>query len=236
MKFRNLFFILFSLVFIAFSSSCKKDAISPDEIVQPNIGQKSQVAEKPSGLANSSDENAQTCAGYFDQINGIMDMLSMFEVPKNADLVDTKSTGVWTWTWEEGGIEVWMTWTETDAKYTWEYEVDYLNQGRVRYLYAEENKDGSNGLLNVYSGYDDSAAIVYNWTYDNNENLNFEMNFGSSLASLRIEANINADGSGNYSYYFNSDLWYYVAWNLDGSGYYTYYDLFGGEFTWNWTV
>jgi len=234
MKLRNLLFIFAALVFVAFTNSCNKDEIQPDEIVQPSISKKTQVAEKPSGLQNSSDQNAQTCASNFDMINGVMDLMSHFEVPKNADLVKTKSAGAWTWTWEEGGVTVWMTWTETESQYTWEYEVDYLNSGRTRYVYAEESKDGKIGKLELFGGYTEYATYVYNWTYDNSNNLVFEMNFDLIGFVYNITAHINTDGSGDYSYSCAGDVWYEVAWNVDGSGWWKYYDIFGGEFSGTW--
>jgi hypothetical protein len=216
MKSRNIFFVLISFLIITFSSSCKKDEIKPDDIPQPTFSQKSKIVEKPEGLVNSTCPNAQKGSGYFDIINGMLNYFVDIQMPEDAKFLETNPNGSWTWTWEEGNFSAWLTYTENETEYIWDYDED-LSSERKNRLNVNEKKDGKHGEMKVYadnSFNNDTIIADYTWNYTEDGSLNFMSDFNT----YKIIVNIKTDGSGDLKYYVETWIWYSVNWNADGSG------------------
>jgi hypothetical protein len=217
-----LIFSLFSIIF----SSCKKTESETQKPVYeaPKIGgTDGKVVTVNSHLSSSTNQYAQQCNGYLETVNNISTYLNMMTPPSNAQFVPNKSVGTYTWTWSAGGVTVWMTMTETATKYTWTYDIDYQGTGRITYIYAEENKDGSSGLMNFFGGYSTTATIQYTWTVAADGTINFVALVGSESSSFKYIVNAKPDGSGSVDFYTNAVLFYHIIWNTDGSGSWVYY-------------
>jgi hypothetical protein len=127
------------------------------------------------------------------------------------------------WTWTAGEVTVWMTFVESATKYTWTYDIDYQGTGRVTYIYAEEEKDGSAGMLKLFGAYSSTATAEYSWTVASDGTVDFIYLAGDAENMLKITVKANPDGSGVVDYYVNNVMFYHLIWNTDGSGSWVYY-------------
>jgi len=163
-------------------------------------------------------------------------------VPDNATRVSKKSTaGTITYSWDmQNGYTMIYAFTETSDKNIWVLKIsDGISE--YDYLYAEESKDGKNGVLRVYGGYmltGNDLVYDYTWNYDDNGTLTFVMNFASGTDSLRYEVVVNTDGSGSISYQINGSAFYEMTWDATGNGTWSYYDVTDGSLvaSGSWTV
>ncbi|MFW5656734.1 MAG: hypothetical protein ACOC3T_02225 [Bacteroidota bacterium] len=226
------FMFLFGLVII---TGCSKDEDDdnnkPPEVVSPEIQSKLDEINVPENLANSQTWYALQVSAYVAQIKSINSYFAYFDPVEGAEYDD----GVYFWT--NGGQSVWLNYTETSNTYGWEMDVDFGN-GRVDYISAEQQKDGSSGWLRVYD-YTESTTgnfiYEYNWEILGDDSV--VLSWSNSEDGFNLEIKGSPDDSGYAKYFENNVPVYEFVWNSDGSGYYTTYDDTGElENTTNWTT
>lgn len=241
MKTKFNFYMVMALCLICLYSCSKDDednnGTSP-EVASLEIAQKVNNIQVPEVIANSDHEYAQQVTGYVDMIHDIGSFFTYFEPPDDAQVIKEKSTvDEETYYWTDGVNSIWMTYYESSENYHWDVDVDF-GEGRTPYIRCEEMKDGSSGIMNIYSYYEYSGnaqyAFVYQWQIQDDDSVLLELFNNEGGFKLEILGNTNS--SGYAKYFIAGELFYEFLWNSDGSGLYKYYsngEVFMED---NWTV
>jgi hypothetical protein len=219
-KFNKYFLPLLLIVLIAFVSTCKKDEEEEaPEYVNPSFAGQTELITAPEALATSGNYYASIAYTYVTVVNAYASLFGNLVLPANATQVKStgKSTqGGVTYTWSDGIHSVWVTYTETSSKYTWEYDYDE-GEGRYHLIYAEEQKDGSGGLMkfnDVY--YEQEWDIIIEWTVNNDGSILWT--WTDIYDNEVLEVLCNTDHSGYIKYYENDVLMLHITWDALGNG------------------
>jgi hypothetical protein len=220
---RKLYVALFVAVLFSFSA-CNDDNGNDIEVTKMKIIQKLEKLDVPAKMKNSNNSNAKTAVSYVEQVKGIHDYFTWFDIPEDA--VRQKSatlSGSDVYFWTYGGVSVWETYTESSSKYVWEVEVD-MGTGRQKYIYAEEGRSGDYGFMEIYDYTSSTKTTLfrYDWTFDSKDNATVVWKDAAETFKLEIKANV--DLSGSAKWYDEGKLFYFFQWNTDGSGFYKFYD------------
>ena len=219
-------------------NGCSKDDDNGDEpvFVEPAFAGESQLITAPEGLSESTDYHAYMAQLNIMMVNAYTSMFSQIVPPEGATKVKStakSTTGSITYTWTDGIYSVWLTFTETATKYIWEYDID-MGNGRIDFIYAEQQKDGMSGSLKF-----NDPEIELSWDVLISWSINTD---GSIIWSLTnyfddemVEIKCNSDYSGYVKFYENSILLYEIIWDALGNGSWTDYTEVP-PLTGSWTV
>lgn len=245
MKKINLLVLLAVLFAVMMTIGCSKDDDNNAEpqteeltYTTPSLSEKSAIIEVPSALKENSNTYAQQCVGYIDMVNGLKSYFSSFDLPADAVKVDSKGDGVtYTWSASDQGynVQVWVTYKEVGSKYTWDYEIEFDDVPRSLYMHAEQDKDGNNGMIQIYDIYDLGFTYVLNWNTNSDGVVTMTCEMGyETMDDMVLTVVVNPDGSGDVTYKSGGELFYEMNWNADGSGSMTSY-VGGTTYTETWT-
>jgi hypothetical protein len=95
----------------------------------------------------------------------------------------------------------------------------------MRYVYAEETKDGSEGLMHIYGALygDDAVFITYTWKHTD-DNFDFVISGIEDETSFEVNIHVNTKTkAGSVEYVMNDELLYKMEWNAAGDGTWAYY-------------
>ena len=208
----------------------------------------------PSAMAASSDQNAQSATAWVGIANAMSGYTALFNAPAGATSTSTpiiatnigaRATAtqqtylVYTWSDPNYGSISYQI-SEVGDKYT--FEVFFKNNGAVNWLrliYAEEKKDRSQGLMNIYDTTNSTKAVVlinYSWTRTG-DSLQFQIS--NTEDNFKIVLNVNTKTkAGDVAYYTGNKLYYKIVWDALGNGSWTAYDSDGitVKATGKWTV
>jgi hypothetical protein len=172
-----------------------------------------------------------------NSVKGVSSYFNFIQVPEDAERESNKSSlGGDVYYWKYGKFEMWETITETATKVVWTVDVDAgTGAGRVKYIEAEEMKDGSSGFMRIYNMETEvnDWLVSYEWSFDAAGNAT--MLWLDSEGTFKYEVKVNIDESGFAKMYTEGVLFYHFLWNKDGSGSYTYY-FDGTSETYTWSV
>lgn len=236
---KKLLFFLIVVALISTFNSCKKDVEEIAEAAKMKLIERLDKLDVPEAMRNSSNSNAQTAVGYVDMVKGVASYFSWFDVPEDA--VNEKSatiSGDEVYFWTYMGTSVWETYTETSSGYVWQIDIDSgTGKGRQKYMYSEETKDGSYGILEIYDieGESGNYVFMYEWTFDSKDNAT--LTWKDYEESFVYEVKSNANLSGSAQWWAEKALIYNFVWNTDGSGSYEFYGDDGSVlFSESWSV
>jgi len=228
--------LLIVAIFILAFTGCKDDEAEL-EATKMKLIDRLEKLNVPEVMRDSENPNAQQAVGYVDQVKGVQSYFSWFDVPEDATREKSASlSGGDVYYWSYGGASVWETYTESGSKYIWQIDIDYgTGTGRQKYMYSEEEKDGSYGNLKIFNIDQESEKYVfmYEWKFDSNENANLV--WKDYEESFVYEIQSNADLSGYAKLLSSGELIYHFLWNTDGSGSYKLYGD-GEVYEESWTV
>jgi hypothetical protein len=231
-------------------------ACSKNESTAPSL-QNAKVTtttvQTPAGLTTAANTNAhaQEVVSYIAIANGISSYSSNFAVPasgatksstvikaSNGRVAATVATETYTWTDPQAG-SVGLQITDEGSSYRWEYF--YKSAGStnwLKYLNAEEMKDGSSGDLEVldFAGSDPKAIeLQFNWNKVGDQ-YTFQWTDPFSYFLLKMNTTTKA---GTIDYYegtgVNAVISYKYNWGADGHGAWQSFDSTGtqdGSGTW----
>lgn len=228
---------LFFLVVVVFSlNSCEKDDAETQEAAKMKLIERLEELDVPEVMRNSSNENALKAVDCVDEIKGIADYFTWFDMPDDA-IVEKSAmvSGGDTYYWSYGGYSIWETFTETSSEYQWQIDVDF-GTGRVKYISSEEKVDGSEGFMTIYDMTEAANSVyTYEWTFDSDDNAT--VTWAGFSDSFKYEIKSNTDLSGSSKWWMGGILFEDFAWNSDGSGSYSYYGFDGSEYlSGSWAV
>jgi len=238
--------ILLLLVLSAAIFSCSKDddptpASSSLETAALSLSSESKVISPPSAMAASNDTYAQMATGYVSTVNGLTNYLAYFKPPSgavkssaaitaaNGRVASTQKTYlVYTWTDPTYGSFAYQVSEETD-KYVFEIFLKQKTGGSwLRYVYAEESKDQSAGLMKIYDLFTGAptTTILLNYSWKRTGDiLEFTMEDPDPDFSVKIIISINEKTkAGSVVYIIDSVKWYEMKWDAKGSGSWTWYE------------
>lgn len=237
------FFLLLTLGVVVMMSSCSKDDDkdngSDPEVFRLVLEERLENIDVPEAMKTTSHPYASQAAGYVETIKGIASYFDFFVPDENAQILSLKSTAEEpVYFWSYGGYSIWMYQSETSDAYKWNVDWDF-GSGRVKYISAEEKKDGSGGWMKIHNYTNPAAAeddflFQYVWGFDDDNNATLTMSDYTGGFNLEIKANTDLSGSAQYLY--DQQLQYEYLWNPDGSGSYSYYvdgEVFMSE---SWTA
>lgn len=192
--------------------------------------------ELPSGLQESSDPQAQMAYGFVSQLNDLVNYVAVFTPPQGAKAADDGPPWVYTWTYSEGGDSATVTLTidESGGYYTWELRWDGTVEGEVfddvLVYAARQAVDGSSGDFYLYDLVEGTGQVVaeWHWSVDAAQTVSFEMISWDGSDSVRITAEVMADGSGSLDLYEGSasawvQVWHF-EWDALGAGSWAQYE------------
>jgi len=235
--------VLFSALFaMAFSCSEDDDATAPDKgLEQASLsfaGDTKAAITPPAGMASSQDEHATMANGYIASVNAMTDVLSFFTPPSGAVKSSAKITAsngrvaatdtdylVYTWAGANGGSVAYQISSESDK---WVFEVFYKTKDAsewTAYVYAEEKKDKSEGLMKIYSPIADGDLLsTYTWTRANDV---LTLVFSESITGQNIAITIAVNektAAGSVEYTTNGVVFAKIEWNAKGDGSWVEYE------------
>lgn len=215
-----------------------KDSSKDLSNVKLSLSEKEEVVKIPAALMNSDNQHAVQVAGYLSMANEMSQFLSLVEVPKgakkssnkieasNARVAATGDHTTYTWSDEDGSYAYQIS-EEADA-YLFEIFMKVDGSDWLRFFYAEEKKDGSEGTMKIYDilgmmGDDPSVVwITYHWSYDGDI---FNFTVDSADEGIGMEMSINTKTfAGSVKYYFDGQLSVEYTWDSSFNGTYIIYD------------
>lgn len=222
------------LVLVVTFSGCKdtEDAVEATKVQLIDRLEKLDVPEK---MKTSQNEYAKEAVGYLNEVKGISSYFDYLTVPDDAEYESNKSTlGGDTYYWGYDGFEMWETITETSSKNIWQVDVN-AGAGRLKYIVAEEMKDGSSGFMEIYDFTQEVNEWIYRyeWSFDSAGNATLLWTWAGETFEYEIKSNV--DLSGSAKYYMGGELIYDFMWNSDGSGSCTT-SMFGFTETVTWSA
>lgn len=226
---------LLSVVF-ALAMACSKN--DPAPVALQNTKVTTTTITPPTVLTSSTDVHAQAVVEYINSANSLTQWTSYFgTTPAGATKSSTTikasngrvnnalgTTVTYTWTDTQSGNMVAYQVTDDGISYTWEFF--YKTSGSndwLKYLDANETKDGSKGYLRVldFTGSDPSAVVYrFDWTKVGNT-FTYKWTFGTDYYfNLTYDLTTKA---GSINYYTGSTLTAKYTW--DGTGHGTWQTL-----------
>lgn len=219
--------------------SCEKEEENPDialdDVKFGFANQEEDLIPIPEALQGGSEiPEASITLGWLNLANSLTSVYSqMFTIPSNATRSSNPvvaSNGrmaeaeylVYTWEGDNGYGLAYQVHKVGD-QYVLEILVKMSNQdGWKLYLYAEQDKEGKNGLLKVYDYFSVESQLTYVYTWQTVGDT-LKLDFGSSsIAFIKVEVNTKT-GEGFMKYLMNEEVRYEINWTGDGSGSWTYY-------------
>ncbi len=245
-------FLLLAVAFFAFSCSSDDDEASSSlENQALSLTESNNVIVAPSALQTSEDENAKMVVGYIGMANQMSSYLSYMKVPDGAVKSTTRITASNGRVDATGDVVVYV-WSDTQSDYKVAYQISeaadsYVFEifltlpgqtGWLKYFHAEEKKDRSAGLMNIYNIFGDNASeviLAYKWSRSGDV---FTFTMTSSAADFKFVMNVNQKTkAGDVVYYLGGVKAYEMEWDAQGNGSWTWYDEEGNvEDSGTWTV
>ncbi|MCD9018420.1 hypothetical protein [Parachryseolinea silvisoli] len=239
MKKINKFLLLVAFSAAAFSCS-KDDDATPEKSLEDvafSMSGSSSVVTPPSAMASSDDTYAIQATSYVNMANAMSGYLQYFKPPQGSVKSSTPITVangrvaatqteylVYTWTDSQGsGMSIAYQVSEQSDKYVFEIFIKYSqDEDWTRYVYAEETKDGSEGLMHIY-GVDDVVFITYSWKHTG-DNFDFVISSIEDETAFEINIHVNTKTkAGSVEYVMNDELLYKMEWDAAGNGTWAYY-------------
>ena len=238
--YKLLLLIAFSVV--AFSCS-KDDDATPEkslEDVTMSLSGSSSIVTPPTAMASSDNTYAMQASGYVSLANAMSGYLQYFKPPQGAVKSSTAITTangraaaaqteylVYTWTDSQGsGLSLAYQVSEQSGKYVFEIFIKF-DQGDdwMRYVYAEEAKDGSEGLMRIFGAMYGSDDLMLNYSWKHTGDLfEFVMSSDADASAYEVSIKINTKTkAGSVEYVIDGALMYNMTWDAAGNGTWTYY-------------
>ena len=211
------YLISIAILFLAFNS-CKKDDTQGVTATKMKLADNLAKLGIPEVMKNSSNSNAQQAVGYYDQVMGIENDFTWFNLPSDATHDGDN------YYWSYGGLSLWEVYSESGSNYDWDIYVKTTETSKQKYFHSEESKDGKTGKMEIYNyaSATDDELLSYQWTFDSKGNMTMTESSGDGSFEYEIVSNI--DLSGSSKMYSDGKLFYSFQWNSDGSGSYVYYN------------
>ncbi|HEV8514842.1 MAG TPA: hypothetical protein VGQ59_16270 [Cyclobacteriaceae bacterium] len=245
----------FLIIFLVAAVACSKKEDSAPSLQNAKVT--TTTVQVPSGLTTAANTNthAQEVVSYITIANGMTDYTSLFAVPtsgatKSSTVITasngrvaavTSTTETYIWSDPQYGSVAFQI-TDEGTSYRWEYF--YKATGAkdwLKYLNAEEAKDGSSGHLEVLDFTGDDPKAVYfqfNWSKVKDQ-FTFRWTFADSYFILNMNTTTKV---GSVDYYESDGttgsipvVVYKYSWNADGHGSWQSFDWDGvqsGSGTW----
>jgi hypothetical protein len=232
--------LLLSAVVIASACSDDDDKKSSLESAKLSFTANTKAIEAPEAMQNSDNEYAQMANGWVQVANGMTQYLGYMEAPAGATKSSSRITAgnarakaggdvlVYTWTDEQTGYSIGYQISEESDKYVFEIFLRESGSVWVKYFYAEEKKDRSAGLMEIYNIWGDNTSEVifkYAWTRSG-DILTLTFSDSSDESSLVITVN-EKTGAGSVTSFNGNIKTYEMIWDAQGNGTWTYYDAEG---------
>ncbi|MBT1686908.1 hypothetical protein [Dawidia soli] len=242
MKKINKFLLLVAFSAAAFSCS-KEDDATPEkslEDVSMSLSGSSSVISTPSAMASSDDTYAGLASSYVAMANAMTGYSQYFKPPQGAAKSTTPITVangrvaaaqteylVYTWTDPQGsGMSLAYQVSEESDKYVFEIFMKFSQEDDwMRFIYAEETKDGSEGLMHIYVAMngDDAVFVTYSWKRSG-DNFDFVISGIEGESSFEITINGNTKTkAGSAKYVLDDELMFTMEWDAAGNGEWAYY-------------
>lgn len=236
MKQLRLLFVVLVAVAMACSKSDSPPALESAKVTTTTV-------QAPSGLttAASTNTHAATVADYITSINAMSNWSGMFAVPasgaaksstvikaSNGRVNTTASTTVtYTWTDAQSGTSVAYQITDDGTSYLWEYFIKLsATSDWLKYLDANEKKDGSSGTLRVFDATGSDPKVVeikYEWTKTGDQ-FTFKMTTDTDYLVLNMSVSTKA---GTLDFYESGIISAKYTWGIDGHGTWQMFDSQG---------
>jgi hypothetical protein len=236
MKYSKLLFLPF-LALLACSKHDSTPALQNTKVTTTPV-------TAPSGLttAAETDSHASFALADIEMANSLTAYTSMFAIPttgankQSSPIVASNgrvssSTVTYIWNDTQSGNSVGYQVTDEGTSYKWEYFIKLSGTTTwLKYLNAEETKDGSVGSLKIYDFLGDNPSLIeyeYSWTKVQNQ---FTFNWDDTYSSGILTINLSTK-AGNAKEFSgvgaNAVLEYKYEWGTDGHGSWTSYDSDG---------
>jgi hypothetical protein len=235
------FFLLVSPLLI----SCGKDDKEPGPdltSVKLSIASNADIFVLPAAMTSSNHPYAITARGYLNLLEdiftensemlsgnqpGLSKSMSARLVALNADN-PPKGTSFLLYTGQEPSTRMDIAYQlkDLDNLYSFEYLVSEFSKAEwYRYLYAEENKDQTSGLVKLYDNVPGVHAVIqtYTWTWSGDDfvlHLDSDVNFNGSF---EIDYTINTKTHAGSVTFADATTKNEMTWDATGSGTYTIY-------------
>lgn len=142
------------------------------------------------------------------------------------------------YTWSEDGMTLKMVFKETSTEYIW-YTIlngtdpyDGTVYSDFKMIEAHEYKTGTSGWMKMWNPED--GSLFYDWTWSMVSNVfDMTMTIYSGSETLRVEVDVNADGSGKCEFFVNDTSQWWVTWNASGTS--GQYYANGETHSWSYT-
>jgi hypothetical protein len=207
--------------------------------------------ELPVAMYSSTDVNVQTAIGYVAQFNDITQHLSYFTPPVNAEESNTiivaphgspatSPTAYLAYTWSDVEYSIAYQLSQRTNRYVFEIFKEKGGMTWGLYLYAEENIDGTEGMMKVYNPLFSGAQVIttYTWkrTGDVLELVQPSTNNQGQEIKLAISINTKTK-AGSITHTISGVKFYTSEWDAQGNGKWTNYGQDGSVFsTGTWTA
>jgi hypothetical protein len=191
----------------------------------PSFIGNTQIVKIPTTIQNSTNPNVALIAGSLSMVNSMAGYGAMFIIPANANSMSSelKTTSPQTYTWSNGEFTVSYEYYDLSDKYTWTIYYTIAPQPKYKAFYAEENKDGKSGKMEVYNETSGVKEVSWNWNKNDANNVTFVYeSFDTPTEKLTVVSN--ADGSGSIKFVEGTVTKYEALWDASGKGSYTIYD------------
>jgi hypothetical protein len=227
---RKLIYLPAILIIVSIIFACSKDEeADPQQPADNNPPEYSvKTVEVPDQMSQSNDPGAQEAMSYIYMANSFTGFTGMFNPPqKNGIYKSTNDGPPWIYNWEvddeSGQYTVTMTFDEDNTHYYWSVVIDGVMDGIVlqdfTFLYSEQTKDDSEGLIRLYDPESQDLDVDIFWSTDTDGTYHFTF---SEPEYMKIEITEYLDGSGFlavYDWIIEQFLISFEAeWNADGHG------------------
>ncbi len=236
MKFSRTLLVV-ALVFIGFSCSKDDEPNSALEDASLSFGSRTEIVALPTALKNSTDPNALTAVAWVAMANSMSGFSALF-VPQSGAVKTTSpivaANGrvsatqqdyiVYTWSDASFGAVAYQISDQGD-KYVFEYFYKFpQTTDWLCYLYAEERKDRSEGLMKVYDVFDNASDVVFQFNWSRVGSL-FQFIFTNSQEDFLIKLEVNEQtNAGSLEYTIDGNLQQRITWLSNGTGTWTHFN------------
>jgi hypothetical protein len=234
--------VLFGALFaMAFSCSEDDDATSSDATLEKaslSFAGETKAITPPAAMASSQDEHAMIANGYIASANAMTSVLSYFTPPSGATRSSTKITAangreaatateylVYTWSDPNVGSIAYQISSESDK---WVFEIFYKAKDAsswLAYVYAEEKKDKSEGLMKIYNLFGD-GELAYSYTWKRTDDI-LTLVLSESLTGENVTITIAINektAAGSVVYTSNGITFAEIEWDAKGNGSWVMYE------------
>jgi hypothetical protein len=232
------------LIFLMATVACSKKDDSAPSLQNAKVA--TTTVQAPAGLTTAANTNmhAQEAASYIAIANGMSSYTSLFAVPtsgatKSSTAIKASNgrvaavastTETYTWTDPQSNASIGFQITDEGSSYKWEYFYKSPGSDWLKYLNAEEMKDGTSGDIEVldFTGSDPKAIdLKFQWSTAKEQYI-FQWTDPFSYFLLKINTTTKA---GTIDYYegtgVNAVISYKYSWGADGHGSWQSFDSNG---------